>query len=307
MFIPNFDPSCEWLGGTSLASRTVPEPSISRCSPGSASSVEDLSGGAAITRSTETTYGESAMKRRVPSGVEPLVALDRIAFLLELAGTRATRSRRSARRPTSIREIDPAELRELARAGPAARSSPGIGDTTARVVTEALAGKVPSYLERLELDAAEADDVERSGRRGPRLAARRPAPALGLVRRRSPDRARWPAPRPSSATSTSRSPTTRPGSRSRTASSPSGCASSSTSSTELNEELAPFRILTGIEVDILDDGALDQEDELLAELDVVVASVHSKLRMERGRDDRAHDRARSRTRTWTSSATAPVG
>ena len=49
---------------------------------------------------------------------------------------------------------------------------------------------------------------------------------------------------------------------------------------ELNAELAPFRILTGIEVDILDDGALDQEDELLARLDVVVASVHSKLRME---------------------------
>ena len=47
----------------------------------------------------------------------------------------------------------------------------------------------------------------------------------------------------------------------------------------LNEELAPFRILTGIEVDILDDGTLDQDDELLAELDVVVASVHSKLRM----------------------------
>ena len=47
----------------------------------------------------------------------------------------------------------------------------------------------------------------------------------------------------------------------------------------LNEDLAPFRILTGIECDILDDGALDQEDELLAQLDVVVASVHSKLRM----------------------------
>jgi putative hydrolase len=47
----------------------------------------------------------------------------------------------------------------------------------------------------------------------------------------------------------------------------------------LNAELAPFRILTGIEVDILDDGALDQEEELLAQLDVVVASVHSKLRM----------------------------
>ena len=47
----------------------------------------------------------------------------------------------------------------------------------------------------------------------------------------------------------------------------------------LNAELAPFRILAGIEVDILDDGALDQRDDLLARLDVVVASVHSKLRM----------------------------
>ena len=47
----------------------------------------------------------------------------------------------------------------------------------------------------------------------------------------------------------------------------------------INERLAPFRILTGIEVDILEDGSLDQEPELLAQLDIVVASVHSKLRM----------------------------
>src|SRR5580658_3793743 len=47
----------------------------------------------------------------------------------------------------------------------------------------------------------------------------------------------------------------------------------------LNDELAPFRVLTGIEVDILEDGSLDQEEDLLAELDVVVASVHSQLRM----------------------------
>jgi putative hydrolase len=40
-------------------------------------------------------------------------------------------------------------------------------------------------------------------------------------------------------------------------------------------------LLTGIEVDILEDGSLDQEDQLLARLDVVVASAHSKLRMER--------------------------
>ncbi len=49
---------------------------------------------------------------------------------------------------------------------------------------------------------------------------------------------------------------------------------------EINERLAPFRLLTGIEVDILDDGSLDQEDELLGRLDVVVASVHSKLKMD---------------------------
>ena len=48
---------------------------------------------------------------------------------------------------------------------------------------------------------------------------------------------------------------------------------------QLNEELSPFRILTGIECDILEDGSLDQEPELLAQLDLVVASVHSKLRM----------------------------
>jgi putative hydrolase len=48
----------------------------------------------------------------------------------------------------------------------------------------------------------------------------------------------------------------------------------------LNEELAPFRILTGIECDINVDGSLDQTDELLGRLDVVVASVHSDLRAE---------------------------
>ncbi|NTW39367.1 MAG: PHP domain-containing protein, partial [Cellulomonadaceae bacterium] len=48
----------------------------------------------------------------------------------------------------------------------------------------------------------------------------------------------------------------------------------------MNEVLAPFRLLTGIEVDILDDGTLDQQPALLGRLDVVVASVHSKLRMD---------------------------
>ena len=46
--------------------------------------------------------------------------------------------------------------------------------------------------------------------------------------------------------------------------------------------LFDLRILTGIEVDILDDGSLDQREDLLRRLDVVVASVHSKLRMPAG-------------------------
>ncbi|ODR15630.1 PHP domain-containing protein [Mycolicibacterium porcinum] len=49
---------------------------------------------------------------------------------------------------------------------------------------------------------------------------------------------------------------------------------------EIRELVAPMRILTGIEVDILEDGSLDQEPELLERLDVVVASVHSKLAMD---------------------------
>lgn len=49
---------------------------------------------------------------------------------------------------------------------------------------------------------------------------------------------------------------------------------------ELRARLAPFRILTGIEVDILADGTLDQEADLLERLDIVVASVHNKLSME---------------------------
>ena len=49
---------------------------------------------------------------------------------------------------------------------------------------------------------------------------------------------------------------------------------------ELRQTVAPMRILTGIEVDILEDGSLDQEEELLERVDIVVASVHSKLSMD---------------------------
>ena len=49
----------------------------------------------------------------------------------------------------------------------------------------------------------------------------------------------------------------------------------------LNEELAPFRIFKGIESDILGDGSLDYDDDLLAQFDFVVVSVHSQFNLSR--------------------------
>ncbi|MFM7054799.1 MAG: helix-hairpin-helix domain-containing protein [Bacteroidota bacterium] len=49
---------------------------------------------------------------------------------------------------------------------------------------------------------------------------------------------------------------------------------------QLNKELKPFVILKGIESDVLTDGSLDYSDEVLASFDVVVASIHSGLKMD---------------------------
>lgn len=48
---------------------------------------------------------------------------------------------------------------------------------------------------------------------------------------------------------------------------------------QLNQTLAPFKIFKSIESDILNDGSLDYPDEILAQFDLVIASVHSNLKM----------------------------
>lgn len=48
---------------------------------------------------------------------------------------------------------------------------------------------------------------------------------------------------------------------------------------ELNQKFAPFRIYKSIESDILNDGSLDYPDEVLADFDLVIASIHSNLKM----------------------------
>ncbi len=50
---------------------------------------------------------------------------------------------------------------------------------------------------------------------------------------------------------------------------------------KLNEELAPFKIFSGIESDILLDGSLDYPDDILASFDFIVSSIHSSLNMNR--------------------------
>lgn len=48
----------------------------------------------------------------------------------------------------------------------------------------------------------------------------------------------------------------------------------------LNQKLAPFKIYKGIESDILGDGSLDYDEEILKQFDLVVASIHSNLNMD---------------------------
>jgi len=48
---------------------------------------------------------------------------------------------------------------------------------------------------------------------------------------------------------------------------------------ELNKKLAPFTIFKSIECDILNDGALDYSDDILATFDLVITSIHSNLKM----------------------------
>jgi putative hydrolase len=208
--------------------------------------------------------------------VDPVVALKRIAYLLESDRAESYKVRAFRRAAATAAEVDP-EVQARRAASGRLTDLPGVGDTTALVIAEAMAGETPSYLVHLEEE--------------PRpTVTGRAAEIRGLLRGDCHSHSDW---------SDGGSPIAEMAEAAMelgheylalTDHSPRLTVAHGLDAERLerqlevvetlNADLMPFRILTGIEVDILEDGSLDQDPDLLAQLDVVVASVHSKLKME---------------------------
>jgi len=207
---------------------------------------------------------------------DPVADLERIAFLLEAANepTYRVRAFRSAAR--LIARLTAAERAERERAG-TWQELPGIGEVLARTIDESMRGEEPVYLRRLEATGGQA--VEEGA-----------AAICGALRGDCHVHSDW---------SDGGSPILEMAQAARglghaymvlTDHSPRLKVANGLTPDRLNQQLAdvaalnpqlePFRILTGIEVDINPDGSLDQEPDLLSQVDVVVGSVHSELRME---------------------------
>ncbi|MEV7229636.1 PHP domain-containing protein [Polymorphospora sp. NPDC051019] len=206
--------------------------------------------------------------------------LRRIAFLLERANEATYRVRAFRSAAAALAALPAAELASRALAGTLTELS-GVGEVTARCVTESLRGEEPVYLRRLL--ATEGADLDEAA-----------AALRAALRGDCHTHSDW---------SDGGSPIEEMALAAAelgheylvlTDHSPKLTVARGLTAARLRKQLdhvaainaalpAGFRILTGIEVDILADGSLDQDEELLARLDVVVGSVHSGLRDDRAR------------------------
>ncbi|ASN51992.1 PHP domain-containing protein [Sinomonas sp. R1AF57] len=210
--------------------------------------------------------------------MDPIEALKEIAFWLERDLAPSFKVKAFRRAAEAIGQMAPDDVAARARDGRLRRVA-GIGDRTLEVIRQAVDGDVPEYLAVLRQRAAAEPDAGgglATLLRGD-LHSHSDFSDGGSPPEEMAHAAQWLGREYLALTDHSPNLTIANGLSAERLEGQLGLVE------EINAGLGDgLRLLTGIEVDILEDGSLDQRPDLLARLDVVVASVHSKLRSESG-------------------------